>query len=47
MGRHPGVSDPQRLKFSLLHQILDTRVKDEETRKTNQEWLSRTQNHPF
>ena len=47
MGRYPGVSDPQRLKFSLRHQILDTRVKDEETRKTNQEWLSGTQKRPF
>jgi hypothetical protein len=42
MGRHSGVSDPQGLKFSLRHQILDTRIKDEETRKANQEWFSRT-----
>jgi hypothetical protein len=39
MGRHSGVSDSERegLKFSLWHQILDTRTKDEETRRTNQE----------
>ena len=41
MGRHSGVSNPQGLKFSLRHQILDTRIKDEETRKTNQERFSR------
>src|SRR4029077_10272554 len=34
-GRHSGVSNPHGLKFSLLHQILDTRVEDEETRRTN------------
>jgi hypothetical protein len=35
------------LKFSLRHQILDTRVKNEETRRTNQEWFSRTKKRPF
>jgi hypothetical protein len=29
MARHSGVSDPQGLKFSLRHQILDTRIKNE------------------
>jgi hypothetical protein len=37
IGRHSGVSDSEGLKFSLWHQILDTRTKDEETRRTNQE----------
>ena len=30
-----GISVPQGLKFSLQHQILDIRIKDEETRKAN------------
>src|SRR5215469_6294394 len=30
------------LKFSLRRQILDTRIEEEETRKTNREWFSRT-----
>ena len=30
-----GISVPQGLKFSLQHQNLDIRIKDEETRKAN------------
>jgi hypothetical protein len=35
------------LKFSLGHQILDTRIEEQETRRTNREWFSRTLKRPF
>src|SRR5262245_41885260 len=35
------------LKFSLRRQILDTRIEEEETRRTNREWFSRTLKRPF
>ena len=41
-GRHPGVSDSHALSFSVWHQILDTHIKSEETRRTNRERFSRT-----